>query len=89
MLTMTPKAPSLRASMEVETLCSGDVSLLGTGLLHRIQGLMDWAMYHQILDKNLLPSVNTLKMGRGWYFQHEMTQNIPPRQQRSASGSST
>ncbi len=28
-------------------------------------------MYRKILDKNLLPSARTLKMGRGWVFQHD------------------
>ncbi len=32
---------------------------------------MDGAMYREILANNLLPSVRTLKMGRGWVFQHD------------------
>jgi len=32
---------------------------------------MNGAMYHQILDENLLPSARTLKMGCGWVFQHD------------------
>ncbi len=32
---------------------------------------MDGAMYRKILDENLLPSARTLKMGRGWVFQHD------------------
>ncbi len=32
---------------------------------------MDGAKYHKILDENLLPSARTLKMGRGWSFQHD------------------
>jgi len=32
---------------------------------------MDAAMYHKILDENLLPSARTLKMGCGWVFQHD------------------
>ncbi|KAI4874842.1 hypothetical protein NFI96_010391 [Prochilodus magdalenae] len=43
----------------------------GTGLLHRINGRMDGAMYHKILSDNFLPSARTLKMGRGWVFQHD------------------
>ncbi len=46
-------------------------SAKGTGWLHRIEGPMDGAKYHKILDKNLLPSARTLKMGRGWSFQHD------------------
>ncbi len=32
---------------------------------------MDRAMYRKTLDENLLPSARTLKMGRGWVFQHD------------------
>ncbi len=32
---------------------------------------MDGAMYRKILDENLLPSSRTLKMARGWVFQHD------------------
>jgi len=32
---------------------------------------MNGAMYHEILDENLLPSARTLKMGCGWVFQHD------------------
>ncbi|XDV41398.1 hypothetical protein PO909_010276 [Leuciscus waleckii] len=42
-----------------------------TGRRHCIEGLMNGAMYRQILDENLLPSARTLKMGRGWVFQHD------------------
>jgi len=38
---------------------------------NRIEGLMNGAMYHQILDENLIPSARTLKMGHGWVFQHD------------------
>ncbi len=48
----------------------GCFSAKGTGRLHRIEGRMDGAMYHEILANNLLPSVRALKMGRGWVFQH-------------------
>ncbi|KAI4882867.1 hypothetical protein NFI96_000895 [Prochilodus magdalenae] len=41
----------------------------GTGLLHRINGRKDGAMYCKTLSDNLLPSARTLKMGRGWVFQ--------------------
>ncbi len=49
----------------------GCFSAKGTGRLHRIEGRMNGAMYHEILANNLLPSVRALKMGRGWVFQHD------------------
>ncbi|KAI4891719.1 hypothetical protein NFI96_005609 [Prochilodus magdalenae] len=50
----------------------GCFSAKGTGLLHRITGKMDGAMYRTILrGDNLLPSARDLKMGRGWVFQHD------------------
>ncbi|KAL0155377.1 hypothetical protein M9458_049640, partial [Cirrhinus mrigala] len=49
----------------------GCFSAKGTERLHRIEGRMDGAMYHEILGNNLLPSVRALKMGRGWVFQHD------------------
>ena len=49
----------------------GCFSANGTGQLHRIKGMMDGAMYRQILGQNLLPSARALKMGRGWVFQHD------------------
>ncbi len=49
----------------------GCFSAKGTGRLYRIEGPMDAAMYRKILDENLLPSATTLKMGRGWVFQHD------------------
>ncbi|KAI4890787.1 hypothetical protein NFI96_000033 [Prochilodus magdalenae] len=49
----------------------GVFSAKGTGLLHRITGKMDGAMYRTILRDNLLPSARDLKMGRGWVFQHD------------------
>ena len=45
----------------------GCFSAKGTGRLHHIEGLM----YRKILNENLLPSARTLKMGRGWVFQHD------------------
>ncbi len=53
----------------------GCFSAKGTGRLHRIEGRMDGAMYREILANNLLPSVRTLKMGRGWVFQHDNDPN--------------
>ena len=32
---------------------------------------MDGAMYHKILDENLLSSARALKMGHRWVFQHD------------------
>ncbi len=49
----------------------GCFSAKGTGRLHRIEGRMDGAMYREILANNFLPSVRALKMGRGWFFQHD------------------
>ncbi|KAI4894291.1 hypothetical protein NFI96_022477 [Prochilodus magdalenae] len=49
----------------------GCFSAKGTGLLHRITGKTDGAMYRTILRDNLLPSARGLKMGRGWVFQHD------------------
>ncbi len=67
----------------------GCFSAKGTGRLHRIERPMDGAMHRKILDENLLPSARTLKMGRGWVFQHDNDPKIPPRQQRSGSRRST
>ncbi|KAI4876250.1 hypothetical protein NFI96_009865 [Prochilodus magdalenae] len=49
----------------------GCFSAKDTGLLHRIKGRMDGAMYHKILSNNLLPSARTSNMGGGWVFQHD------------------
>ena len=49
----------------------GCFSAKGTGRLHRIEGRMDGAMYWEMLGDNLLPSARTLKMCRGWVFQHD------------------
>ncbi|CAJ0963147.1 unnamed protein product, partial [Ranitomeya imitator] len=49
----------------------GCFSAKGAGLLHRINGRMDGAMYRKILSDNLLPSARTLKMGHGWVFQQD------------------
>ncbi|KAI4873632.1 hypothetical protein NFI96_028832, partial [Prochilodus magdalenae] len=42
-----------------------------TGRLHCIKERRTGAMYCEILENNLLPSVRALKMGRGWVFQHD------------------
>lgn len=49
----------------------GCFSAHGTGRLHCIKERMTGAMYCEILGNNLLPSVRSLKMGRGWVFQHD------------------
>ncbi|KAI4893694.1 hypothetical protein NFI96_000595 [Prochilodus magdalenae] len=49
----------------------GCFSAHGTGRLHCIKERMTGAMYCEILQNNLLPSVRALKMGRGWVFQHD------------------
>ena len=48
----------------------GCFSAKGKGRLHRIEGRKNGALYREILDDNLLPSVRTLKLGCGWVFQH-------------------
>ncbi len=57
------------------TMLWGCFSAKGTGRLHRIEGRMDGAMYHEILANSLLPSVIALKMGRGWGSSMTMTPN--------------
>ena len=49
----------------------GCFSASGTGNLHRIVGKMDSAMYQDILEKNVTPSVRNLKLGRTWYLQQD------------------
>uniref|UniRef100_A0A8C4TMR8 Transposase n=1 Tax=Erpetoichthys calabaricus TaxID=27687 RepID=A0A8C4TMR8_ERPCA len=49
----------------------GCFSAKGTGRLHCIKERMNGAMYCEILSNNFLPSVRSLKMGRGWVFQHD------------------
>ncbi|KAI4898204.1 hypothetical protein NFI96_014265, partial [Prochilodus magdalenae] len=43
----------------------------GTGQLHRIDGKINGATYRKILGDNLLASARALKMGHGWFFQHD------------------
>lgn len=45
---------------------------------------MEGTMYHKILDKNLVSSAKTLKMGHGWVSQHDNDPKTLPWQQRSA-----
>ncbi len=40
---------------------------------------MDGAMYREILDNNLLPSVRALKMGCGWVFPQDSDPKHPAR----------
>uniref|UniRef100_A0AAX7T1U1 Tc1-like transposase DDE domain-containing protein n=1 Tax=Astatotilapia calliptera TaxID=8154 RepID=A0AAX7T1U1_ASTCA len=49
----------------------GCFSAKGTGRLIRVKDRMNGAMYREILSQNLLLSVRTLKMKRGWVFQHD------------------
>jgi len=67
-----PRTPYLLLSMGEGTSCFGAVfSAKGTGKLIRVEGRMNRAMYREILSKNLLPSVRSLKMKPGWIFQHD------------------
>ena len=43
----------------------------GTGNLSRIVEKMDSAMYQDILEKNITPSIRHLKLGRTWYLQQD------------------
>ncbi|KAL0973506.1 hypothetical protein UPYG_G00204950 [Umbra pygmaea] len=61
----------------------GYFSAKGTGRMHRIEGRMDGAMYREILSNNLLPSVGSLNMGRGWVCQHD---NDPKHTARATKG---
>ncbi len=61
----------------------GCFSAKGTGRLHRIEGRMDGAMYHEILGNNLLPSVRALKMAGS--SSMTMTPNTQQGQLRSWS----
>lgn len=45
-------------------------SAKGAGRLQVIKGPMGRAIYHKILDEDLLLSDKTLKIGHGWVFQH-------------------
>ena len=41
----------------------------GTGALHKIDGVMRWENYVDILKKHLKTSFRKLKLGRKWVFQ--------------------
>ncbi len=74
MLPMIPRTPSTLSNSRCGNIMlwgGGGGSAKETEQLHRIKGMMDRA--------------RALKMGRGWVFQHIMTQNTQPRQQRSGS----
>jgi hypothetical protein len=49
----------------------GCFSANGPGRLIRVKERTNWAMYHEILNENLLPSARALNMKRGWVFQHD------------------
>src|SRR4029434_4725561 len=72
MLTMTPRniIPTVKHG-GVNIMLWGCFSAKGKGRLHRLEGTRDGAMYRAILGENLLPSARTLKMRRGWVFQHD------------------
>ena len=61
----------------------GCFSAKDTGILHHIEGPMKRPMYRRILDESLLASARTLKMGRGWVFQHD---NDPKHTARATKG---
>ncbi len=47
------------------------ISAKGPERLICVKERMNGAMYREILSENLLPSARTLKMKRGWVFQHD------------------
>ena len=49
----------------------GCFSSAGTEKLHIIEDKMNGAMYREILNDELLLSVNDLKLRRGWTFQQD------------------
>ena len=49
----------------------GCFSSSGTGTLHIIEGTMGNAVYCEILKENMLSSVKSLKLPRGWIFQQD------------------
>ncbi len=66
---MTPRTPSPPSNMEVETLCFGGVFLL-RGQDNCTASKGRWMGPCTIRAKALKPA-RTLKMGRGWVFQHD------------------
>lgn len=75
MLSMTPRTPSQAKIMLWDFFSAFS--------FHRIERMRNGVMYHTILDKNLLPSTRSLKMGRGYAFNMTKTPNISPRQPKS------
>ena len=49
----------------------GYFSVAGTGRLVRIEAKMSGAKYREILDENMLQSVQDLRLGRRFTFQQE------------------
>ena len=49
----------------------GCFAAAGTGRIFRIDGIMNSAVYQQILADNLQPSVHTLRLGRNWIMQQD------------------
>lgn len=43
----------------------------GTGKLQRVEGIMNSIKYQDILQKNVMPSVRQLKLGRRWTLQQD------------------
>jgi hypothetical protein len=49
----------------------GCFSAAGTGRLVRVEGKMSGAKYREILDENLLPSAQVLRLGKRFTFQQD------------------
>ena len=68
-------------------LCGG-VLAAGTVRLVRIEGKMKSTKYREILDENLLQSVQDLRLGRRFTLNRKATLSTQPRQRRSVFGTS-
>jgi hypothetical protein len=53
------------------TILWGCFSSAGTGILVRIEGMMDGAKYREILEGNLFQSSRDLRLGRRFTFQQD------------------
>ena len=49
----------------------GCFSVAGTGRMARIEGKINGAKYREILDENLLQSIQDLRLGRRFTFQQD------------------